>query len=525
MFAEEFKDHLSKFNTSPFLFIGSGFSRRYLNLSTWEQLLIEMVEKLRLSKPYEYYKSNSNSDLTKIASLMGEEFNSIWWESEDFAESRDNFKKIATTKFSPIKYEISKRIAENSEIVNDENIEREIKLVKKVNIDGIITTNWDTLCEKLFPNFASFIGQEELIFSELFTVGEIYKIHGSIVNPNSLILTAEDYQEFEDRNTYLAAKLLTIFIENPVIFIGYSLDDKNVQEILKSIVKCLTKDKIQKLQDRLIFCQWTPDDIEPIMTDSTMLISDTIIPIKLITLNNFTDIYTVLANNKKKLPTKVLRQMKGMVYDFVKSNNSKQKIFVADNLDDIENIHNAEFVYGIGIKDKLSDIGIKGIDLKDVLNDIIIDKNWNSESISRLCLPAMQFNARFIPYFKHLRLAGFLSDDGKLSDDNDITEFSPHFILTVNNVSREDFYPNQSYLKKKEELNTKCNSVNDVIRTYDNDLHHLVYISLLDDNKISLDELEKVLIDKKHLLHDSKIGTYYRKLICLYDYLKSKVKT
>ncbi|SMP23442.1 SIR2 family protein [Chryseobacterium profundimaris] len=522
MFTEELKNHLSKFNTSPFLFIGSGFSRRYLNIPTWEELLIEMVDRLKLSKPYEFYKSNSNADLTKIASLMGEEFNAIWWENDDFKISRENFQKIATSKFSPLKYEISKRVHDNSENIDDENIEKEIKLLKKANIDGIITTNWDTLCEKLFPTFTSFIGQEELIFSELFTVGEIYKIHGSIENPNSLILTAQDYQEFQERNTYLAAKLLTLFIENPIIFIGYSLDDKNVQGILKSIIRCLTKDKIQKLQDRLIFCQWVAEEIEAEMTDSTMLISETVIPIKLIRLNSFMDLYTVLANNKKKLPTKVLRQMKGMIYDFVKSNNSKQKIFVADNLDDIENIHNAEFVYGIGIKDKLSDIGIKGIDLKDILSDILIDKNWNSVSISRLCLPAMQLNARFIPYFKHLRLGNFLNDDGTLNDDNDITEFSPDFISTVNNVKREDFYPNQSYLKKKEELNTKCNSVTDVMKAYDNDLHHLVYISLLDDDKISLDELEKVLIDKKNLLHDSKIGTYYRKLICLYDFLKHR---
>ncbi|MDY0931628.1 SIR2 family protein [Chryseobacterium sp. CFBP8996] len=522
MFLEEFKNHLLKFNTSPFLFIGSGFSRRYLNIPTWEHLLIEMNGKLNLSKPYEFYKSNSNSDLTKIASLMGEEFNSIWWTEERFQESREKFQKLATTKFSPIKYEIAKRIEENLEVVENDDLEKEIKLLKKVNIDGIITTNWDTLCEKLFPSFTSFVGQEELIFSELFTVGEIYKIHGSVSNPNSLILTFEDYQDFQERNTYLAAKLLTLFIENPIVFIGYSLDDKNIQEILKSIIKCLTKEKVQKLQDRLIFCQWTADEVEPQMTDSTMLISDTIIPIKLVKLNNFIDLFTVLANNKKKLPIKVLRQMKGMVYDFVKSNNSKQKIFVADNLDDIENIHNAEFVYGIGIKDKLSDIGIKGIELKDVLSDIIEDRKWNSESISRLCLPPMQINARFIPYFKHLRLGSYLNEHGQINEDIDITEFSPEFISTVNNVKREDFYPNQSYLKKREEINEKCKSVNDVLKNYDNHLHHLVYIALLDDDKISLDELEQILKEKINLLHDSKIGTYYRKLVCLYDFLKNK---
>src|SRR5690606_27637314 len=438
------------------------------------------------------------------------------------SESRNNFQKLANTKFSPIKYEISKRIKENNEIINDENLEKEIKLLKKANIDGIITTNWDVLCEKLFPSFTSFVGQQEVIFSELFTVGEIYKIHGSINNPNSLVLTSEDYKEFEERNTYLAAKLLTIFIENPVIFIGYSLDDKNIQEILKSIVKCLTKDKIQKLQDRLIFCQWVQDEVESSITDSTMLISDTIIPIKLVTLNKFSDLFTVLANNKKKLPTKVLRQMKGMVYDFVKSNNSKQKIFVTDNLDDIENIHKAEFVYGVGIKDKLSDIGIKGIGLKDLHEDIINDKGWNSESIAKLCLTQQQLTARFVPYFKHLKIAGFLDEQGKIDDAIDVVEFSPSFITKVNNITRNDFFPAQNYAKKEDETNAKYNSLEELVTALPTPLHQLVYIPLLQEDKIDLLYFGDYLEKNMHLLDNSSLGSHFRKLVCLYDFLKNK---
>src|SRR5690606_21420585 len=403
----------------PFLFVGSGFSRRYYGLPTWEALLIEMVTKLSLSKPYEYYKSNSDGRLPQVASMMGDEFNSIWWSSELFEENRRQHQKEISTKFCPLKLEITKHLQDKSNLLDDEILKKEINLLKKANIDGVITTNWDTLIEELFPTFTSFIGQEELIFSELFTIGEIYKIHGSTTSPSSLVLTSEDYENFDERNTYLAAKLLTLFIEHPIIFIGYSLDDKNIQNILKSIVKCLTKDKVTKLQDRLLFCQWVDGDVSTTITDSSMLISDTVIPIKLIKLNTFLDLFTVLANNKKKLPTKVLRQMKGMTYDFVKSNNSKQKRFVADNLDDIENIHKAEFVYGVGIKDKLSDIGVKGIELKDVHKDIINDCNWNSDSISKLCLPHLQLSARFVPYFKHLRTAGYLNVYGQIDDTVD----------------------------------------------------------------------------------------------------------
>lgn len=135
-------------------------------------------------------------------------------------------------------------------------------MLKKAIIDGIITTNWDTLTEMIFPDYTTFTGQDELIFSELYSIGEIYKIHGSVSNPESVILTSEDYDNFNDRYSYLAAKLLTVFVEHPIIFIGYSIEDKNIQDILRSVLKCLTPEKVDLIKDRLIFCSWEQEIAE-----------------------------------------------------------------------------------------------------------------------------------------------------------------------------------------------------------------------------------------------------------------------
>jgi hypothetical protein len=518
MFPDQFKQHISKFSTSPFLFIGSGFSRRYLGLPTWELLLMEICDDLKLKKPYNFYKSNADSKLPKVASIIGEDFNEIWWSDPNFEESRTAFASIAETKYSPLKFEVAKKISLIKKIIDDETINKELKLLKKINIDGAITTNWDELLEEIFPEFNKFIGQEELIFSELYSIGEIYKIHGCSSKPNSLIVTEEDYNNYEERNPYLAAKLLTIFIENPVIFIGYSLDDKNIQSILKSIIKCLTKEKVEKLKDRLIFCQWSPEPIEPSMIDSILLISDTVIPIKLIITHNFIDIFTVLANNKRKLPIKILRQMKGMVYDFVKSNTSKSKIYVTDNLEDIENLHNAEFVYGVGLKDRFAEVGIKGIELKDVLIDSIVSREWDAIKISQLCLPYL--NGKYIPYFKHLKKAGYLNENCKIDEDTEITEFSPEFIKKVNSVKIESFYPSASYTRKKDEINETYKSFSELKNT-DNQLHILLYTPLLSIEKLEQDKLNEYLENNIKLLDSSRYGTHFRKLICLYDYLKN----
>lgn len=525
MFKNEFREHLSKFETSPFLFIGSGFSRRYMETDTWKDLLQNMTSQLKLSKPFNFYKSKANSSLPEVASLIGKEFNQIWWEEDDFIQSKKDFSEETINVYSPFKYEISKYIKEQKNILQNDELKQELNLLKKVNIDGIITTNWDTLCEELFPSYSTFIGQEELLFSELFNVGEIYKIHGCVTKPNSLILTEEDYKEFGDRNPYLAAKLLTQFVENPIIFIGYNLGDKNIQEILKSVVKCLTKDNIRKLQDRLIFCQWSREEIQTQMTDSVITIAGSAIPIKLIKISSYIDLYTVMANNKRKFPVKILRQMKGMVYDFVKSNKSKEKIYIADNLENLENTHNAEFVYGLGIKDKLAERGIKGLELKDILLDIIDDNKWEPKSIAKYSLPSLQIGARFIPYFKHLKKGGFLNDNGEIDENSEIQEFTPNFIEAVNKIDKSDFYPARSYSNKKDEINENCNSISDVLDNYDKLLHHILFIPLLETEKIDLESLKDFLSKNKELIQDSKNGTHFRKLICLYDYLRNKIRS
>jgi hypothetical protein len=521
MFKEEFRNHLLKFNTLPFLFIGSGFSRRYIGLETWEDLLSKMVTRLGLNMPYNYFISNANNDLPKAASLIGTEFNKLWWVSTDFEESRNEYMNLAKSPYSPIKYEIAKYLGAKEKDISIE-YKDEIALLKKVKIDGIITTNWDNLLEYFFPDFEKFIGQDQLIFSELYSIGEIYKIHGCISNAESLILTDEDYHQFNQRYPYLAAKLLTVFVEHPIIFIGYSIEDENIQEILKSVIKCLTKDKIDLLKDRLIFCNWDPSVTETTFSESVLFISDTTLPIKLITISDYSELYAILADTKKRLPTKVLRQMKGMVYDFVKNTDSKSKVYVSDDLETLEDIHNVEFVYGLGLKERFAEVGIVGTTTRDLMRDVVLDNDWDINRISRICrllLPNLQ--GKYVPYFKYLSKAGFLDSAGNIPTNNEIQEFDPSFVSTVNNIKLTSFEPTGSYYNKKNEINEKYTSFLE-LKNGCNYNHTLIFTTLLDHNKIELDELKLFLKSNIDKLVDAQYGTYYRKLICLYDYLKYK---
>jgi len=164
---------LKKNGHGPFLFIGSGISRRYVGLDNWEELLRHFCLNI---KEYEYYLSSANSDLPQVASLMSENYKEYWWNSLDTEKERNKFKSKALYISSPLKISISEYIINKSNIKLkvDDTFFDEIYEFKKVNVDGIITTNWDLFAETLFPDYKVFIGQEELLVSAPQNIAEIY---------------------------------------------------------------------------------------------------------------------------------------------------------------------------------------------------------------------------------------------------------------------------------------------------------------------------------------------------------------
>ncbi len=64
------------------------------------------------------------------------------------------------------------------------------------------------MCETLFPEFTTYVGESDLLFSDQAYSQEIYKIHGSVTRPGGIVLTSADYAEFAQKRKYLSAKPL-----------------------------------------------------------------------------------------------------------------------------------------------------------------------------------------------------------------------------------------------------------------------------------------------------------------------------
>ncbi len=252
---DELADHLDRVRSIPFLFVGSGLSRRYLGLDDWNGLLRDFTAKIGVN--FQRLLGSVNGDLPALGAALSELFYDHWWEHEEYAQQREDFGHSITHREMPLKVAISSHMRERSADFDlfDGSYDAEIEALRSVTVDGVITTNWDLMLEQVFPGFKPFIGQEELLFGSSQGLGEIYKIHGCCSRPDSLVLTTEDYDVFQTRNPYLSARLLSVFVDHPIVFLGYRLGDPNIQSILSSIVNCLTAKNLLKLQDRLIFVE------------------------------------------------------------------------------------------------------------------------------------------------------------------------------------------------------------------------------------------------------------------------------
>ncbi len=501
-------------SAGPFLFLGSGFSRRYLGLEDWKGLLTKFCV---TGQPFEYYLSKANGDFTKVSELLSVDFNEYWWKAEEYKTSVEKHKSKIQDVTSALRIEICNYLSTlDQSIAKSSPYPNEVKLLATLNVDGIITTNWDVFIEQLFPDYKIYVGQEQLLFSNPQEIGEIYKIHGCSTNPSSLILTNEDYDDFNKKNAYLAAKLITLFVEHPIVFIGYSISDQNVNSLLRAISACIGKNHIEHLRKNLIFIQRPVDGEIDNISDTYTTIDGIQIPLVLVKTNDFEQIYEAIDATKRKIPARVLRFCKEQLYELVQSAEPEKKLCVVD-IDEIENKDDVEFLVGVGVASKanslaIAEIGYGVIDQKDLIADLLHNnKNYDATQIlQRVIVSQLRFSKN-LPVFKYLKEIGIDSQDKYDKSGLNISK-------CVNRDIKE--FKARTYTKSHFK-NYRHMSIQEIIDacTPENSAAHIPF---LPKDKIDLEILKDFLIVNENKL-DSAVSSYassFRKLAAYYDRLK-----
>lgn len=522
---EKITDRLNDFESTPFLFVGSGISLRYVGLENWENLLRKFAN-IAVSDEfaYEIFREEakaegiiSNSELfPRIAGLIQNKFNIAWLKEKKFAKSRNLYGNLVKDGVSPFKIELANYFKSSKINFSDDSVKKELDVLRRVgekSLSGVLTTNYDLLLETIFPSYSKYTGQDELLFSPIHSISEIYKIHGCCEKPNSLIITDSDYKNFNAKNAYLASKLLTIFIEHPIIFMGYSLNDANIEDILKSIVFCLSDEKLNILKDRLFFVEWNKegpekDEITPI---NKSFGAGRSINMTRIFINDYRVLYHALLKKKAKYDPKILRQLKADLYTLILTNDPQNKINVV-NIDDKTKVEEIEYVLGVGVSGNISKIGYESPSAIDLFMDVIYDNgNFDNSLIIEKTLPKLgKSHSNSLPIHKYL------------------VGYNKELPLSVSTIYKETFNDYLSNTVKKNILRVHIDighQISDLRQKYE-DLKCIELLPYVKEENIDTTQLYCLLLDilneNPDILKDGKPPekTNIRRAIKIYDWKK-----
>ncbi|RID87039.1 hypothetical protein D1953_06905 [Peribacillus asahii] len=526
-------EQLIKGSKLPVLFIGSGFSRRYLNSPDWEQLLIKIYEfigkqkidyvalKSRIKNKAENRKLGDGEVNSIIAEELEEEFNNYFYESDLVTE----YSEWVEQEVNPFRMCIATIVGQLS-ILKEKEAEIEIFKSLKNKVMSVITTNYDTLIELLFSltKESTFIGQPQLFNPNSLELGELYKIHGCITEPDNIIITKSDYDNFKENAKLFSAKLLTLISENPVVFIGYSINDPNMQQILTDLVRCLSHSQIESLKNHFYLIEFDSGNQE--LVEKQFLFKakayngeETVFPISVISTDNYGEVYTKLSNLTPSMNINTVKQVKRIVKDIViQSVESNQKtddvmtIFM-DDVSKLSETHQ-KFAIAVGnVKDINNAYGYNLRPIEDVLEDVLFDnKNLNSKRLIEETYELAYFKInRKLPIYKY-------SKDLSAKEIN----ACPNVNHYLNSHNTKKHYLNNSIIKSLQNVQVS-NDIKDMPPLEIN--YRRTYLWIIKNfENLPIEELRLILQKEFQGYSDfnSNRQSDYRRLVAIYDLYKFK---
>ena len=220
----------------------------------------------------------------------------------------------------------------------------EIKALKKIkkNISSIITTNYDDLVEQLFQ-FSPLVGNKILLSNPY---GAVYKIHGSTEDPSTIIITEDDYKKFDTKYELIRAQLLSLFMHNPIIFMGYSLTDNNIKNLLHTIFSYVdsSSDEAEKIRNNFLVVDRDEGNDSTEVSEYDIVVDSKNIKVNKIKTDNFTAIYQALSGLRLPISAMDIRKVQDIVGDIYRGTNGIK----VEITEDLEKLGNSDKVLAIG---------------------------------------------------------------------------------------------------------------------------------------------------------------------------------
>ncbi|ENJ2788118.1 SIR2 family protein [Vibrio parahaemolyticus] len=498
----DIRGFIGQYQNHPVLFVGTGLSLRYLNNSyTWDGLLSKIAHELTGGDEFYFdIKAECNDrgkyNYTKVAMLLEAEFNKSLTQDRNgkFKEINDIFYTESKKGNSPSRFKIyiTKLLLE---LDYKDEMAHELAEFKKIrkNIGSVITTNYDTLIEDVF-DFEPLVGNDILLSNPY---GSVYKIHGCVSNSDKVIITEEDYAVFNEKYELIRAQLLSIFIHNPIIFLGYNIGDENIKSLLKTIFTYVEPNSAdaKRIRDNFLLVEYeTGSNSHEICEHDIDLEGFATIRINKVKTDDFNEIYSSLSCLSLPVSAMDIRKVQNVVKSIYEGATKEGSIQVKIT-EDLDTLSNSDKILAIGSSKTITYVhqDTKGM----MINYFDIVEEANHQLLSLIDNFKISVNQWF-PIFAFSGVCSSISRADELKEQQ----------IRVLNRYLEETMPDTAI--------TQHTSIEDILSDQ----------SVSDANKINAiiwavhkNQIEEHDVRNYLLSMTDKVDTPYRRLLCTYDYV------
>ncbi|EMA09211.1 hypothetical protein C436_19378 [Haloarcula marismortui ATCC 33800] len=299
-----------------------------------------------------------------VGEILAEKYAELAWNKNDSTFDGEKFYDYSKDQDYYLKTEIANYLDNHTpdslkdldEDTVDDELSREqalaeLRSLKDIQPHAVITTNYDELLERVFNDFNfeedtggsndedsyQVIVGEEVLKTQFKSVGEILKIHGSVTDPESIILTSSDYENFNSRKRYLSSKMVTYFVEHPLLIAGYSASDPNVRKILSWVNDTPPNDT--DLEEDIYFLKYEEDidSVEEFSSKKRIKLEDgSFMTVKQIVAKDFDWVFEAFGSGDGfEADVRYLRKLVANMYDVVRKETPRAQVVDHRQLEDI----------------------------------------------------------------------------------------------------------------------------------------------------------------------------------------------
>lgn len=527
-----FIENIKNNNQYPIIFIGSGITQRYFeNSPRWEELILKLWNKVYKEEDYYsrfYDLQAEGKDDFQIFLTIAQELEIVI--NRAFFSRKieiDNLeRKEAHSKgLSPFRHEVANIF---SNLVIREGMHDEVEAFTDMLIKArfIITTNYDAFIENRFTSrnigIKTNIGNAGL-FTTSSDYGELYKIHGSISKPDTITITESDYSKNESKLALVNAKILSNLTESPILFLGYSLTDENIRELLATYTENMPYEDISKAASRIGVVEYRKGESQ--LIESMGNISDLNIHYTSISTDNYIEIYNQISKIDQGILPSLISKYEGAFRKIIEVKGKEKELdtvltsFIDISKINTEELKNKNIVVAFGDSKYI----YKMPTYKDYIREYFSDSMDLDSRIALIFLKKTSANYP-VPYKKHSKV---IENWGSIPNDlvreveslkKRISNFPKSTVRTYSSKAKKDVA--KVYLPY---LN-KTSTIKDIMSLSNVTLLNKLRYILYKIEEFDLEELKYFIVENIDMGENKGMNsTIFRKIVMSYSIMTEGV--